>query len=279
MMLSFFAILMLSILTGCETLQSLANSASKPEVKITDAKLQDLSLDKVNLVLDVDISNPYSLPLPLSNLKYALASDGQNFLEGDAGVQGTIPANSSKTLPIPVAISYIPMLQVLKGVTPGSVIPYTAKLDLSVDAPGVGPITLPVEKEGELPIPAVPEVSLTNVEWQELSLNKAQATLNLEIKNTNEFPIELNQLQYKLHLGDVPVAQNQITQSTKFGENATNTLKLPISLSPMQLGLAAFSLLQGKGSSYKMEGGLKVGSPFGPIELPFSKNGETTFTK
>jgi hypothetical protein len=47
------------------------------------------------------------------------------------------------------------MLSALRGVRPGSKIPYNAELGLSVDAPGLGPIRLPLKKEGELVLPTI----------------------------------------------------------------------------------------------------------------------------
>ena len=40
----------------------------------------------------MEIENPYSAPLPLVNLDYALSSRGTAFLSGKADVQGTVPA-------------------------------------------------------------------------------------------------------------------------------------------------------------------------------------------
>lgn len=275
----FLLIVIMALIIGCGTLESLAGGSDKPTAEINNAKLQDLSLEKVDLILDVEIDNPYTLPLPFTNCKYTVASKGSQFLEGTANIQGLIPAQSSKVLPIPATIAFAPMLQTLKNVVPGSVVPYDIKLDLFVEAPVVGNMTIPIETSGAIPIPSVPEMQITNIQWKELSLNNASANLNLQVKNTNQFPIDLNELKYQLHLGDIPVSQNSITQAQKFEENVPNTLQIPISLSPIQMGLASFQLLQGKGSSYRFEGGMKVDSPFGPIDIPFSKNGETQFQK
>jgi len=266
-------------LMSCASLSSFTSEITKPSLKVTGTKLQDLSLDKVNLLMDLEVGNPYSVPLPLTNLEYALTSEGEKFLDGKADVQGTIPAKESKTIQIPIAVAFAPLMKVLGNVKPGATIPYAADMNLSVDAPAVGPMTLPIRKEGELPIPAVPEVEVSNIQWQELSWDKASAKMALKVTNPNSFPIELSKFNYNLKLGDTSVAQDTIQQSTKFAEQGSNTLDVPLSISPMQLGFGAFQLLQGKGSKYSLDGGLEVSSPFGPISLPFNRTGETTFTK
>ena len=137
--------LLLAVTTGCGT---------KPSASITGMKVQGISLTDATMLFDVKVDNPYMLPLPLGNLDYALASGGQQFLTGNADVQGTIPAGASKTLPIPIKINYLKLIGAVKGAKPGAVIPYTADLGLSVKAPIMGPLRVPMSKEGQLTIPS-----------------------------------------------------------------------------------------------------------------------------
>jgi len=137
--------LLLASATGCGT---------KPSASITGMKVQGISLTDATMLFDVKVDNPYMLPLPLGNLDYALASGGQQFLTGNADVQGTIPAGASKTLPIPIKINYLKLISAVKGAKPGAVIPYTADLGLSVKAPLMGPLRVPMSKDGELKIPS-----------------------------------------------------------------------------------------------------------------------------
>jgi LEA14-like dessication related protein len=131
-----------------------AGCSTKPSASITGMKVQGISLTDATMLFDVKVDNPYMLPLPLGNLDYALASQGQQFLTGNSDVQGTIPAGASKTLPIPIKINYLKLISAVKGAKPGAVIPYTADLGLSVKAPVMGPLRVPMSKEGKLTIPS-----------------------------------------------------------------------------------------------------------------------------
>lgn len=131
---------------GCDMLQ-------KPSAEIAGMKVQNVSLTEATMLFDVKVGNPYSVPLPLGNLDYALSSQGQEFVSGKADVQGTVPANSSKNLGVPVRISFAKLLGAVKGAKPGATIPYKANMGLSVSAPAVGPLRVPMSKEGELNIP------------------------------------------------------------------------------------------------------------------------------
>ena len=137
---------LLAGMTGCGMMD-------KPTVAITGVKLQDVKLTAATLLFDVKVDNPYSVPLPISNLDYALTSQGQQFLTGKADVQGTVPAAGSKTLGVPVRIDFLKLINAVKGARPGATIPYTADMGLSVDTPVLGRLRVPMSKDGKLAIP------------------------------------------------------------------------------------------------------------------------------
>jgi len=251
-----------------------------PNARITSVKLDNIRLDSATLLFDVEIKNNYAVALPLVNVDYNLASNAKPFLSGKADIQGTVPAKETKTIPLQVQINYLELLKVLKDVRPGAVIPYEAKMNLSVNAPAVGPIKLPISKSGDLPIPTVPEVKITQIKWDKLSLDEASARVQLHCVNKNQFAMNLAKLSYSLSLGDVEVGKSSLSQSTSFAASGgEGTIEIPISFSPKNFGFALFKMLAGKGSDYKLEGNLDVNTPFGQMSLPLSKKGETKFIK
>ena len=137
--------------TGCGLLE-------KPTAHITGASLQDLGMTAATMLFDVEVSNPYTVPLPMSNVDYVLSSQGQQFLTGKADVQGSVLAGASKTLGVPVRISFPQLLDAVKGARPGDTIPYRADLGLSVDVPALGPLRVPMSRDGELSIPTTTDL-------------------------------------------------------------------------------------------------------------------------
>ncbi len=137
---------------GCETMQQ-ALSLNKPTARMTGLKFENVKLDSATLLFDIEVDNPYPVALPLMNLDYGLSSGAEPFLTGSAELQTTVPAKSKKTVSLPANINYLDMLTALKGIRPGSKIPYKADLGLSVDTPALGLIKLPLKKEGEVVLP------------------------------------------------------------------------------------------------------------------------------
>ncbi|HET6426993.1 MAG TPA: LEA type 2 family protein [Phycisphaerae bacterium] len=137
---------LLACATGCGMIE-------KPSAHITGVKMQDISLTEATMLFDVEVGNPYSVPLPMSNVDYALSSQDQSFLTGLANLQGTVPAGGSKTIGVPVRINYLRLINAVQGARPGATIPYKADMGLSVEVPAVGPVRVPMSKRGELSIP------------------------------------------------------------------------------------------------------------------------------
>ncbi len=258
---------------GCETARNLLGDT--PTAKIVGASLKDLDLNGVTLGFDVDVTNPYTVGLPVAALDLALASQGTKFLDANSADQGVVPANGRKTFPMTAKVPFAGLLDVLKSVKPGSIVPYTADLGVAVDAPVAGRMRLPVRHEGELPVPTVPDVSVKSIKWSELSLTKAAAVVSLDVTNLNQFPIDLTNLSYDLSLGQTKVATSSLQRAVSFGASGgKQTLDIPIAFKPTDFGVAMLGALTGSKAGYKVDGLLEGKTRFGDIHLPFTRAGD-----
>ncbi len=262
---------------GCALLQSLLGSSAQPTASITGVHVSDLSLVELTLVFDVAISNPYAVPLPLVNIDYALASQGQPFLHGQAALQGEVPAGQSKTVSLPAKVVFVELLNLLQSVRPGAIIPYRGTLGLSVNAPVLGVLRLPLEKEGTLPVPSPPTVSVASVHWQNLSLTGARGVLQLRVTNPNAFAFDVAGLDYDIKLGGHSLAKGGLVNAASVAAGAAQELGINVSISTAQAGMAILQLLQGQSSSYSLGGSLAIGTPFGPLRVPVSVAGQVPF--
>jgi LEA14-like dessication related protein len=154
--------LIIAFLAGCETIQETLN-LRKPTARLTGLKFEEVKLESATLLFDVEIDNHYPVALPLTNFDYTLSTSAEKFLSGNANSQTTVPAKSKKVVSLPAKINYMGMLKALKGIRPGSKIPYAAELGLSVDTPALGLIRLPLKKEGELVLPTVSGTEIKDI--------------------------------------------------------------------------------------------------------------------
>lgn len=270
---------LLLALPGCQSLDEVLKSAPKPTARVTGARLQGLSLEKAALVFDVEVRNPYAVPLPLVQVSYAVGTGGQRIVDGSIAPSGSITASGAKVLQVPVAVQFRSLLEAAKGVRPGSVLPYTADLSFGVDAPVLGPVNVPVSHAGELPVPAVPEVSLVAFEVGALSLDKVSATARVRLRNTNQFDLDLDRLALTLAVGGKDVARTSAAASPKLAPGQSATVDVPVSFSPRAFGMGVFNLLRGSDARYALSGSLEAGTRFGPITLPLEARGTTPISR
>ena len=150
------------IFAGCKMVQDVLNF-NRPTARLMGLKIEDVKIDSATLLFDVEVDNPYGVALPLTDLDYSLSSGGGKFLSGNVKSQTTIPAKSKEVVALPAKINYVEMLKALKGIRPGSKIPYNAELGLSANTPVLGVMRLPLKKEGELVLPSISEVNVKDI--------------------------------------------------------------------------------------------------------------------
>lgn len=143
-------VFLMATFAGCGEMGSLFE---RPDAKITRVGVGGVTTRATQLVFDIDVTNPYQAALPLSNVDYALSTEGTEFLAGQAELQGTIPAGETKTLQLPLDVPYVELYQAVRSAMGKSEIPYLAELGLSVDAPVLGVVRVPARTQGTLALP------------------------------------------------------------------------------------------------------------------------------
>ena len=154
-----FVGLLLTVVLGCESVEE-SMSLRKPTARVMGVQFRDADAYGATMVFDVQIVNHYPAELPLMRFSYAVSSQGKRFMAGSQELAVQIPINGSQTVSLPARIDYISTLRLLGGPRPGATIPYEAQVDLTIDTPRLGAILLPLEKAGEVTLPALPAVDV-----------------------------------------------------------------------------------------------------------------------
>ncbi|XP_024362839.1 uncharacterized protein [Physcomitrium patens] len=247
-----------------------------PDADITGFTLPVINTKRAEVIIDVLITNPNPIPIPLVDMIYEISSDDRKLCSGTIPDAGTIRAHGSETIKIPLVLIYRDIVDTFDDIEPGQVIPYLAKVTLLVDVPVIGRITIPLEKRGEIPIPHKPDVDLDSIDWDHLSLESTSATLHLSLKNMNKFDIGIKSFEYDLQLGDVSIGNASLGEAVSVKGEDVGSLEVPITFRPKDFGGALWDIIRGRGTGYTMVGAVEVDTPFGPMHLPFSKTSETT---
>lgn len=251
----------------------------KPTADVAAIHIPKINLKMLELVVDVLITNPNPIPIPLIDINYLIESDGRKLVSGLIPDAGTIHAHGSETVKIPVTLIYDDIKSTYHDIKEGSIIPYKVKVDLLVDVPIFGRITLPIEKKGEIPIPYKPDIDVDKIKFQKFSFEETIATLHLSLENKNDFDLGLNLLEYEFWLSDVSIASAELAKSTKLEKNGITQMEIPITFRPKDFGSAVWDMIRGKGTGYTMKGNIHADTPWGPMKLPISREGGSTRLK
>jgi LEA14-like dessication related protein len=266
--------------TGCSGLQQVLESTlARPSASIEGVRLSDIGLDQAVLTFDVKIQNPLSGVVPLRSVGITLTESGNPFLEGRVPLRGEVQPGGSEIVAIPVTLRFAEILRLASNVKPGNVIPYTAALSLEAGLPGGSSIQLPLETSGQLPVPAPPSVSISNIAWDEVSMSRIAGNLALQIGNPNDFPFQIQEIAYGLSLAGSDVANETSRQSGSVAGGQTGGLDVPIGFSPLGLGVGIVQTLLGSSASYALSGQLEVSTPFGPMSLGFDDSGRAAMSR
>jgi LEA14-like dessication related protein len=276
------ALVLLPSLPGCSTLADAGRALlpeERPTARIAAARLSDLSFEAITLTLDVQIKNPYDVTLPLAALDWRVGSGETALASGCATATPPLAARAETLVPVTARLGFDELLALLPAVKPGAIVPWSAAVDVALEAPVVGRLSLPLRADGELPVPALPEIAVANLRWHELSLSRAEGTLDLDLRNTNAFPFELRTLGFALSLGGSKVADASVTAGTSVAAHAGTRLDIPISFAPASIGVAILNLLKGESATYDLDGAFAIETPFGPLSAPFQRSGKVPFTR
>nr|VDD16302.1 unnamed protein product [Brassica oleracea] len=251
----------------------------KPTADVSAIHIPKINLERADIVVDVLVKNPNPVPIPLIDIDYLVESDGRKLVSGLIPDAGTLKAHGEETVKIPLSLIYDDINSTYNDINPGMIIPYRIKVDLIVDVPVLGRLTLPLEKRGEIPIPKKPNVDVEKIKFQKFSLEETVAILHVRLENMNDFDLGLNDLDCEVWLCDVSIGKAEISDSIKLDKNGSGLVNVPMTFRPKDFGSALWDMIRGKGTGYTIKGNVDVDTPFGAMKLPIIKEGGETRLK
>ena len=267
---AFLALVLLASLvcSSCSTMDTIDEflGEDRPQASIESVALRDIRLDSAALDVDVRVDNPYSVALPVAALEAALSSEGRRLVETAHEGQLTVPPGGSAVLPLVVDLSFTKLLEFASGVRPGMVVPYRADVTVAVDAPVLGRVSIPLQHDGEFPIPAPPSIQVKNLRLDQASLSGLRGRLSLDVGNTNDFAMNDTALDFELRLGDRLLSS--MRRADALGDIApgqSGQVDVDFSLSATEVGFGLLDMLTGKNAQVRTLGKLGFDTPFGLI--------------
>jgi LEA14-like dessication related protein len=132
-----------------------AFNIQRPTASVSGMSVGQVNPEGFTLDFAVDVTNPNNVALPVTAADYTLGVGGAELIKGEANPQGSIPANGSLAVTLPVHVTFERLLAVEQAIRDsGGNVPYDLQAGLSFDtgAPLVGRVRVPLRHSGTLPL-------------------------------------------------------------------------------------------------------------------------------
>lgn len=246
---------------GCASIPALI---PKPEIKAIRPRLAGLDFQGVDLVFDVDVSNPYPAPIASPMFKYALDLGGSRFSAGDSPVMVDLPAKGTGTAALPLRLAYADVWRLSQTLAKAKEIDYTLAGNLLLNAGGKSH-ELPLSHSGKFPVLRLPSIKIARLRPTDIGLTRATLAVDVDMTNPNAFAMALDRIGYALNLGDVQLGELTAVTKGKIGPDETGRVQLTGEVSAMD---AVRQLVGGQGLG--MAKVLPTGefqTPYGPVKF------------
>ncbi len=110
-----------------------------------------VSLRDADLRFDFDVENPNGIAVPLGGIDYELRVNGERLLAGFADRAVEIAANGETPVSLPLTLRFADLARIWGSLRQPGRSRYELAADFLFDVPVVGPVRVPVRRDGELP--------------------------------------------------------------------------------------------------------------------------------
>ncbi|MCG7980219.1 MAG: LEA type 2 family protein [Candidatus Thiodiazotropha endolucinida] len=270
---------MILLFQGCSSLQQAEQlmNGIQPTGEVKGVKLSGLDLRGIDLLFDVEVDNPNPVAISLDGLDYDLKLLNRSFLKGQQSMGMSLAADGKSQVKLPVRMEFERLLEHYSELSKRDDVPYQLDLGLGIDVPLLGRVRLPMSYQGRLPVPKLPDVRVSRIDVQRLSLQAIDLMLELEVENPNRFALMLQRLDYQFKLNGIDVGQGAAAQSLNIDKQGKGRVRLPLSLDLQKAGGGLYSaLMGGRGLSYELSGMLDATGDtplIGDIKIPLDRQG------
>lgn len=272
----------LSLFLSCSTLQELTQ-IEKPDVAVQKVHLTGLSFQNISLSFDIGIHNPNKLGISLAGFTYQLFLNNNSFLQGNQDEAVDIEALGNSTIEVPVTMGFSDIYKTFSSLQKQDSTSYRIDFGLLFNLPVLGKTTLPLKKEGTLPLLKLPSVRVASLTVQKLNLTGATLNLRLQLNNPNSLDLLLQKINYNFMVNGNSWLNGISSSPQNLASHDNSYLNIPVSLNFLQMGQTVYQMISGQQEiNYDLSGDLNLGSSnelLQNISLPFNQEGSITVQK
>lgn len=246
-----------------------------PQIGIDRVEIRNVALTGTDLLVHIKINNPNSVRATLNRLEYALDVDGERLVHGQKEDKTTIAANELSIITLPLTVNYAGLRAGISGALSRKALPFRFSGKVVLDSP-VGDLSFDIAEEGEIPVPDRPRFELTKISLSELGVASATLMLHIRVTNNHDFELDIRRFRYEFSLQDNVVSAADISVERLVGQDKSMSIVLPVTLKLLGLRKGVVDMLRSGQLKYAMKFHLDLNTRFGPVTLPYEKDGLTS---
>jgi LEA14-like dessication related protein len=262
------------VFCGCSLLKQVAASGfEKPSLAFKDASLSDVTLSGATVNLVFTVTNPNDAALSLAETDYQFSLEGKQLVAGKPPGAIRIPAKGSGDVTLPASVKFADIAGSIADFLRKEQASYRAEGHIGVDTP-IGIAALPFSKEGTVPLPKLPNVSVGTPKIGSISLTSARIDLPLVFANQNAFALPLGSVSGALRIAGADVGEMGAQPVGRVDAKGAKTVTLPVTVRFSQALAAAKAIREGR-AHVAVDGQLAAEG----AALPFHVERDVDFTQ
>lgn len=259
-------------LTGCKAMEPFF---SKPTASFDKMTIQEMSLFDATLLFTFTVNNPNPLGVTVQKGTYDLNIEGASAASGTIDKQIRLEPGGSGLVELPVHVSFMDFFSSVMALARQDEAAYT--LSGSFDVMG---FDIPYETSGTFALPDFPQISVEALNIRNLSFSGAAIDIVLAVTNPNAFALAIDQLDYALDVGGMPILAGVTEPMREMEKNERMNISVPMEINFISMGRSAMNLLNKNTAPYEISGEMHFNIPDQKTRrLSFSRTGELSLDR
>jgi len=270
---------------GCASVEEfIKKNLQLPKVAFSGAKISGLSFDSLDLLFDLEVTNPNPSAIHLSELDYDFLLNNNLFLKGKQEHGLEINPRSTGIVQIPLSLNFVDVYNTFQSLKNQDSTTYEINAGLLFNIQILAaPQRIPIRKTGTLPLPKPPKISVESLKLNNLSLTGADLSLNVKLINPNAFSFIIKGMTYNFEINGAQWLSGNSQKNLQISAKDESLLNFPISLNFFQIGRSVAQLLKNdQPLEYRFKGAVNLDSSLpllGEVHLPFVHSGRIRIQK
>ena len=202
----------------------------KPSISVAALSIKEINENSIDADARLLISNPLPLDVVTNRLEYQVSINGTAIMQNSQAEPVTIRSDTNTFVELPVKILSKKLVAVLDRISKEEAdsADYTISARFYLNLPIAGTTVLDFTETKKLPALRMPGIRIGDLSLDRLRWEGSSLTVDAEVKNTNDFPLQFKDVRYDLVIGDDLTMSDDIRGITKIPSNGMATVPIEL---------------------------------------------------